>query len=127
MEGLLSPICTTDNVVTLTDSVGGRDGIDTLRNIEKIQFADGVLTIRGNATTENFSSNTTATTNNWVTFGATSSDGSNYGYQTGSVTNGVDTGEAGGTLAREQARLANIVEGTMPARANGTCGPAKCR
>jgi VCBS repeat-containing protein len=91
---------TIDNTFTLTDSVNGRDGIDVLRNVEKIRFADGTITLSYGQTVENFSSSTTAVEHSWELYGATTSGGSNYGYQSGSVTNGADNGEAGGTLAR---------------------------
>jgi Ca2+-binding RTX toxin-like protein len=38
-------ITRTGNTYTITDSVGGRDGIDTLTGIEHLQFADGTLSL----------------------------------------------------------------------------------
>jgi hypothetical protein len=37
-----------DDVVVVTDNVAGRDGIDTLTHMERLQFADGTMILGGN-------------------------------------------------------------------------------
>jgi len=44
-------ISVSDSIVTVTDSVANRDGVDTLHNMEWLQFADQTVTAGGTPTT----------------------------------------------------------------------------
>ena len=43
-----TPLNATDDIVTVTDNIVGRDGIDRVQNIERLQFSDSTrVLVRG--------------------------------------------------------------------------------